>query len=557
MLYVLALGSCLALVGVVALRGYQATVSMSAPYEAATPYRPVVAQDTPSLRWAKALASAPYPGQAPWSVGKQYAPAHPLTYETCDALGLPLATQAASVSAEGPAVKLMVQVYAPGEASAALETYRKRLGSCFSAASSQEGSPEATVLRYSHGAAFSRGDALVFLWAPSPRALDEAVAHYLSLSATTLEESGCLSLTTRAEDERRNLFTQGRRYQGLILQDTVGTKRNLKNVPVPRYQNPRTLTSMEIPEGPLDPSIPREPQAPPERPEAVTIDLKTAPFTRGLSYQAPDPTGPGCGWAWSGQKAPQVDTAGLELLKTQAYERAQETVDEEATQWVTSKLDLARESLGGMALMDTWNTYVAQVDRTHARWRWLNEERERVKTPWYNYVAAHDAWRTFDARKAEAQRVYSGELQMCQAKNDALAMWEAQWGDRYRRQQAGEFIPAQRRQAIAWVQATPGATPTSPPRATPAPTPTSSSSLPNVPTPTPSSSLPNTPAPSASPQVPEVPREELSIPGPPEGCASIPPAPSILGQVKGAEPQGPKLPEGVTIPQSWPQPSRG
>lgn len=47
------------------------------------------------------------------------------------------------------------------------------------------------------------------------------------------------------------------------------------------------------------------------------------------------------------------------------------------------------------------------------------------------------------------------------------------------------------------------------------------------------------------------PKEE--IPPRPAGCSQIPAQPEILSQEKPAEPQAPEIPEGVTIPNSWPK----
>lgn len=555
---VFATGTALVVGGV--YTGFSSVEQIKAPYTPASNFLNVSAESTPALTWAKSFMEKAPPGVKGWKVSATTAPDQPVTYDECSSFGLVQQTLLHSLSAVAEnSTQVSLQVYGAGQSLAAFKDYQTKFSSCWKTSVSSENGSDVEVINYNGGAFFSVGDTILFIKTPSATLRDSLVAYYVPLINSSLSAGGCKSLQVSGDDANRNLFFNPKSYTGLVLTDTVKTKVNLENIPTPSYQRNSSVSVMDKPEGPLDPSIPSMPKKTVDAPDQPRIDTNNPPFTGEVKYVDQDINGPGCGWAWTAQKEPVVNVTELSKDKQDAYAATYKKLDADAQEWVGSKLGQSRSAISTMAQTNEWNRYVIAVDKVQEKWRWLNAQRDAIQTPWYNYVEAHNAWSSFDARKASATNTYNADVAQCRSDRAALAQWEAQWGAIDAQQRAGVQVVPQSYSFDGQQSATSGsiqannvayAVPAEPTVPSPSPTPTKTSS-PSPTSPPPPSPSPSSPSPTQTPD----PVPTVQVPPRPAGCSSDPVRPAIMSQVKGSEPKPPKMAEGVTIPDSWAKPN--
>lgn len=527
--------------GVVGNHLYQSKESLDrteTPYTPNTPYMNVSMQSLPSQGWAKNyLAGAPK-GQKSWVVSNNNEPRNPLTFQECETIGLEPKTLLATYTAEGDSARVAAQVYQPGTGKLAFESYKKAISQCDTVKVTESStSPTTEVAEFSDGFFFLFGDALVFVVHQNATDREAFKSYFTSRAAVTLSSSGCAELTVDSTDPNRNLFTTDK-FTGLLLSEVIKTNVPLGNLPNPVFGELRDLSYMDQPEGPLDKSIPTVPRAPDKPVVEKIIRGKVPEFEKTVQYQVDDTLGPGCGWKWAGMNPPITSAKKMDEQKNKTFNSAQNSVDTAASKFVSDKIASAASALTIMQQVDVWNNYTVRVDKIHDRWTWLNDERQKIMTPWFNYVEAHNNWSSFDYRKEAATQQYTRDVQQCNAANQAVRDWDARYGGI---QQGVAIQPQQYTvRPMSYVVQAPKPVETTKP--TPSPTATVQ------PSPTPTETMP-TPSPTApSPtQTPEIP------PRPPV-CGGVA-QPSILSQEKGAEPKPPRLAEGVTVPGSWPKPN--
>lgn len=552
--YVAAGAAMVGILGVNAMQAKSTLDSIDSPYVPKTPYRNVTATELPADRWAKAFLQTAPPSEKNWEVASSHSPDQPVSFEECGRLGLEPTTLYSTHSAEGDATRAVVQIYQPGQGKLAYDSYKKAFSGCTKVTTSPAAtSPKTEVASLPNGFFFLYGDSLTFVFSSSAARLKADRTFYIDRAAETLPAYGCAELQVAASDSTRNLFAVGeKKYGGLRFEEVVNTQVKLDNLPSPVFPKINELPSMTQPEGPLDDSIPVVTSKGPGKPAvpAEPDEGKTPVFSETVNYQVADPTGPGCGWAWTGQVAPVTSPQELDKKKNDTLSAAQFDVDTDARNYVNQKIEHASQAFVVSASIEQWNAYVRQVVAIHKRWAWLNAEREKIETPWYNYVEAHDEWSSFDARKSAARKAYEYDVRQCDAANDAVTEWESLYGGMADSASDEVFVEPAAYFPAAPAPVTPSpAPPKTPGKRTPSPSKTPSQS----PTGTPEPSSPAVP--SEEPVDPVVPTPEPTpeIPPRPEGCGGVE-EPDILSQEKGVEPQPPARKRGVTIPQSWPRP---
>lgn len=536
------------------------------PVEVVSPYMTVDASLTPAGEWAETFINSEPPNVTNWTAQSSTTPRHPLTFKECNEIGLLPKTQYSSYYASGDEASILVQLYAPGQAEVQFEEYKKLLNSCFTTKTDKLGSPTTEVVSYELGFFFTYGDAIFFFKSNDDALSRTLTSWYVTKASNTLNQALCLDLTVTAADSKRNFYIDQEEYTGLLLEDTVKSRVDVSNIPTQVFPPVSDVPYMEVPEGPLPDSLARLPQEPFSKP-TVPEDPEDPPkngFVKEITYQTVDDRGPGCGWEWSSNKTPIVDRDALVRLKSETYTNAQIEIDNTAREFLSRRLREVREGLLLTPRIDKWNRYVTSVESTHAEWEWLNEEREKLRKPWLDYVNAHDNWVNFNNVKANAVKKYEKEARECKVLDDELKAWEDRYGD--------------------LVNPTPPA-PQPPSRPTPVPPPddddddeensdSSSSTFgdifgqasfrPMQPTPPPPGdpepptepTPPEEPDPPAEPEPEPEPDPEPSpvIPPKPPGCTEPPVRVAIIDQSRGSEPQPPRIPEGVTIPGSWKDP---
>ena len=506
------------IVAVTTAQGNASYRAITATPKKNSPYQDIQSVESPGMKWAKALVSENPASLTDWTPGTASTPQHPFTSDTCKQDEVP-STVLAAYDSKGGGVTVIAQVYGAGQATKQFNTYKDGAwNKCFNNMEQVSDAADKGVdaYKFDGGFAITAGDAIVGVRVGDTSTRDSLLKHYLNRIQTTLTESGCVSLASHSEDASRSFFYDPKSYTGFKQTQIIHTKVDISGNSTPLPQKLKSVADPEAeePEAPLPqgfPELPKEAPKPTLPDEVTTVD----DFTSQATYPIKDTSGPGCGWAWSSQKQPVYDEKSLQDTKDKTISSAQSDADQKALDYMKNKHYYSGSMVTYMQQADTWNQYVTQVDAVHEKWTWLTTQRSLIETSWRNYVTEHNSWFTFDDRKQAAKTKYDQESLTCNTANEELKKWEQKYGEAWKKKQEEA--------AKKGISITP----------TPAPTATSTP----------------TPTPTASPSSDEV-------PPPPAGCSTPPERPEILDQSKPAEPQPPTIPDGVTIPNSWPQPNK-
>lgn len=487
-----------------------------------SPYQEIEALNSAGKDWAESFISKSPKNVSGWSVSDTVKPQNIQAAE-CVFQDNPSTTILSTYSGNSGETQTRVLLYGAGQASADFDKYISLLESCSNTEIIDE--EFGKTAKFDNGFMITMGDAIVNVVTPDSNLRDELYKFYYDEMVSTLKETSCLDLDVANTDKARSFFYDPESYTGLKETTVVETRVNIKNVPtvsaltIDSINNPNAT----IPESPLPQDFPKLPENEVSKPKLPNPVEDQDSFKEEAIYNIADNNGPGCGWAWSAQKSPVYDLTALENEKNQTIIEKQGNVDKNAESYVESKIDWAVRTVQIMPSVDEWNKYAQSVNATHAKWTWLNDERDKLYEPWHNYVRDHNNWETFDKRKSDALKIYNDELQKCLDAQTLYDEWELEWGELYAEQKASENAPT---------------------------TPEEEPEQPETPTPTESPSE----GPTAPPTPTQEPEEPLDIPEPPENCTTPPERPAIIDQAKPAEPMAPEIPTGVTIPDSWEKP---
>lgn len=502
--------------------------------EDVSPYQEISSTNSPGKSWAEEMASLNPEGISGWSVSDTIKPQH-IQASDCAFNDNPSKTVLSTHIGSAGKVQTRVLLYGAGQASADFDRYAKTLQNCANGEVIDEEFGKSVM--FDNGFILTMGDAIINVVAENIEQRDSLKAFYYEHMVKSLKESTCLDLDVSGKDSTRSFYYDPENYDGYKETTTVETQVDFQNVPtvpdlsIDEIHNPDAVQ----PESPLPqdfPSLPKEKVEKPSLPQAVE-DVDD--FSADAVYHIADINGPGCGWAWSSQKQPVYDDTELAVEKNTTIVDEQNKIDETAQTYVDEKKDWAIKTVHIMPAVNNWNNYTKDVNNVHDKWIWLNGERDKLYTPWHQYVDEHNEWETFDKRKSEALNAYNEELQVCMDKQEAYLEWEEKWGDLYAQQKAEENAPEE---------------PEEPTQPEETPEPTETPTDPENPSETPTEA----PTPTEEPEETEEPTKPVDIPEPPVNCTTLPERPAIIDQEKPAEPQAPEIPEGVTIPDSWEKP---
>lgn len=478
--------------------------------EVVTPYLDLESVSSTGRTWAAELAAQNPADIAEWAISENTKPQTVIDSKICANIA-DLSTSLLSTHvASGKGVQTRIQVYGAGQAFKQFESYRAALDVCFNGVSAEKVS-ETTVARFPGGFIMTSGDAIIGV-STTEDLVDPLMNFYVTKMEETLKNSKCLSLSVVTADANRSFFYDRETYTGLEEKKPLETQVDIAALPTPteivlnEVENPDAVT----PEAPLPSNFPQLPKTTANKPSIPTPVPNETAFAGDAAYKIADSQGPGCGWAWSAQSAPIYSEDELEAAKNASIRSTQEMLNANAANYVGNKIKWALQMAEIAPTADRWNTFVNQTNTVHEKWSWLEMQRAELEPFWFDYVAQHEYWSTFDARKAAAKTQFEEELKRCETDQKALEDWEEEWGDEYREQNKPKPSPS----------ASPEPTRSAKPTATPSPSPT------------------------------------IKIPEKPAGCDTPPERPAIIDTEKPAEPQPPVVPEGVTVPNSWPNPKK-
>lgn len=510
----LTLVGCLAAGGFI-YQGWNAYGQIIEPAEKDSPYLAIDPAQSQGALWATELLQDSH-GLEGWEAKDTIQPSHGFIQDATGSTAgeVPITLLATRVASAGP-VKTVAQVYGAGQARKQYDHYVAKLAARGPVESAQVSDSGIYGAKFAQGFILLAGDAIVGAQTGDTETRDRLFGEYLAAVEETLPASGCVDISA-ADGSKRSIYFDPNSFEGLQETQTLQPEVNTDYLPTLQGIGAAEIADpyAKAPEGPLPASMPTLPS------EVAKPTIENAPapiddFSGIASYKIQDPVGPGCGWEWSAQNPLEYNEADLKAAEEDILTRVQNEINGKAQTYVDSKISWARVVALIAPSLDNWNRYVEGVNGVHGRWAKLVADREALRPAWDQYLADHEAWSTFDARKATADSNYNAAVIQCLADRKAHDEWEREWGP-----------DALKRKQDEWREKYEPKQPTNP-----------------SPTPTPAPSQPTTPI----PPMPTAPPE-------PKDCVRDPERPAILDQQKPAKPEAPAVPEDVTIPDSWPKP---
>jgi hypothetical protein len=487
--------------------------------EAITPYADIQPSSFAGKTWAEKLLATNPANLKNWTVDKSTKPKSAVDLKVCSKIPTLSTSLLSTHVANSDQGEVRVQVYGAGQAAKEFTNYASALKTCFG--SDVEETKNSKFVIFPRGFIITAGDAIIGVYTSDDSVRDALFDFYSKNMETSLIESSCLALISSPQDANRSLFYNPKDYTGLSDSQNLETAVDITGLPTPTSLKLDDVKddSATIPEAPLPKDFPTLPKTVVSKPTIPAALKNENAFTGVAEYHAPDTKGPGCGWEWTAQVAPEVDLKKLAKEKSDAIVSTQTSLDNKALGYVDGKINWALQVASLAPSVDVWNTFVNETNLVHDKWNWLKSERNKLEPAWREYVADHDEWLSFDQRKADALKKFDEEFKQCQKDEKDLADWKKDW------QKISDDQAKDKAKADADAKDSEKNKPTASPSATPTPTPSA----------TPSASA-------------------VTSPPKPAGCSTPPVEPEIATQAKPAEPKAPSIPEGVTIPASWPTP---
>ena len=355
-----------------------------------------------------------------------------------------------TVKVAGKAVVAAVEVWPTGYGAAAIANYRDRSSQCLSDSVSVW-SQDKEVANYPGviaGIEAAGAGAKTMRWAVGDLTLsltgripttDTSAAQAWTRAAQRLLTPDCADLNPSVSDAKRSPWHDPDEYTGLLDKTPVSVNRPLVTVAVPKKRpNLDNLVVVERPAPPVGvpiwpASLPTSVTAPnrPERPIEPTTK-------RLVSFQIPDPVGPGCGWDFTTSPAIPFTQEESDADRSARVADAKQRLEAGVNQW---------------GLKETkWRQDIVQYYRTAEKYRVYAGEVQTVATAW-NKIRS--AWAWYQTQQAQREAAIADKKAWVAARAEAEVEWTTN------RCPPG-FVPTP----------TPTATPVAPTPGVPAPTPT-------------------------------------------------------------------------------------
>lgn len=394
---------------------------------------------TASGTLSRALSEAPEGWGA--NGGQQSGVSAPVPY-SCPLPGIsPAVSYTQSYNVSGGRVQVTLQSYTAGLGAEAMTLQSSNASVCAGSGSNlyQSGviaggrGAEHEVAAVSRGgvrtqvSAFRSGDVLAFVTGSNPETVSRA-SDVLDKHLASRLAGACLNTGSSVQDGRRSPFsTSG--YDPLRRPVEVAIA-PVEKPAAPRVQDPVTGKSTGVPrteipapvivEEPVEqaelPDYPVAPAMPEymEFPEAPQAPRDKAVTTSDVLVRTADDNGPGCGWKFTGMKAPAFnkDEASAEAARLMAD--AKTKLEAGAKDWQKQVGDYWVSYAGYKTAAEKYRDYAREVTKVNEAW-------ERIAEQWADYRSRLEEYeekmaerQSFIDRRDEAETTWKDEVARCE-----------------------------------------------------------------------------------------------------------------------------------------------
>jgi hypothetical protein len=390
------------------------------------------------------LLSAAPPGWTPYGAVVRSA-SDPLV-EGCDATvpaGTTTATRRFDVAGRGIAVT--VTAYSAGAGPVAVRDRVAALASCpdvTAGASSTLAGVDAYVAYRTSSTlpavsvlGWRRGDVVVAVYAPgrNPVGLADR-ARVLDGRLLVALQGRCAEVASALADAARSPYVEGVEFTGRLVPVPVAvdplptavdasplpTRVPVAVDPVPTAVDTSPLPTLvpaptiSFPVRPLDPVWPTDLPSPVAVP-SLPADPGPEPTATAIPSRAPDPVGPGCGWAFTGVTAPEFSSADEAARVESLVSGAREQLVAGQEEWRLRMEAYRGEAAAYDEQLAAFLQYAEQVRVVAAAWDLITAGRDAYAQDLAAYEAAVSAAQQFTVDQENARLAYEAAVHACSA----------------------------------------------------------------------------------------------------------------------------------------------
>lgn len=411
-----------AALGVLGWRSWSLWQQLTAPVPKSTPYNESYqAKEYPGKQFLSELAAAVPDGVDPasWVVssdGKNDTSVRVLPSE-CTQIA-PSVAQLAYKTAKADGVTVSIMIYGAGQARTQFDKYASQLAECKGAKA------DGSLVRADGGAVMTRGDAIVSVLSSDSGLLDKMVPWYQGKLEEALLASSCVSLDETAADASRSFYYDSNAYTGTTRSEKVVVEDQILQASSPQLLASNGMSVARTFADPQDKSTVKQPLSP--LPAGMETNLPAAPAVPAISvkpdlpatektvtYQIADKTGPGCGWTWSGQKTPEFDEGVIEANRETTLKNAKTELKNNIATYNKSIASWSSQTALAMSFQTSWDDYVGKTNAIYASWNDLNEKRAAIQDQWFTYVDEANKWLTWSDDVDKAQKDWEDAIRQC------------------------------------------------------------------------------------------------------------------------------------------------
>jgi hypothetical protein len=266
-----------------------------------------------------------------------------------------------------------------------------------------------------------RGDVIGVLSTPSvkPGGLGSA-AIALDRALLAALAGRCADISSTVADAARSPWLADGEFTGLTSPVRVSVSPSPVPSPPPGIVavapgwTPSPLPSVTFPTRPADPVWPLDLPVPVLSPTAPVAPAP-APTVSVVPSREPDPTGPGCGWAFLGQTEPPFNAAQEQALADSRVAQAQSDLAGAQALYVSDVLAYWTQVPQYDAEAAAFAAYAAQVRSVTQAWDRIQRQRDDYAQALADYNAAVQTRSVLIDQQSVAQAAYDAALAACAA----------------------------------------------------------------------------------------------------------------------------------------------
>lgn len=358
---------------------------------------------------------------------------------------------ARSYTVNGHRIRVTVQAYTAGLGAEALSQMHSGAAVCAGAEGAVAQSPiygtapgmDSRVASVFHGgqrtsvASFREGDVLVFTTGSNQQALVNAAVQ-LDKSLAGKLKGVCADTASSVGDASRSVFSLAGykpftrkvtvRIPAVDLPSTTPDPASASAAPGTRTAKaeaekepltPYPIPAPDLVDGPAEPmDEPAFPVWPPmpehvDMPAAPKAPASSAATKKSFPVPAADTTGPGCGWSFTGQKAPGFDAGNSKESEKKQAAQARKDLEAGAKEWQEEVLAYWKAYDSYKAAAEKYSEYADEVAETSRAWQVIAAEWDEYNAALNEFESDRAAREDFLDRRDAARAEYEKQVRTC------------------------------------------------------------------------------------------------------------------------------------------------